>query len=89
MAALISFYRTDKANDGDEIMQFMKTASVEEITEEEQDYWHADLTEMIPMVQEYYELIRAREWPRLMAKYWPKRIMHQYGLTENHNLGYK
>ena len=27
MAALIAFYRTDKANDGAEIMEFMKTAS--------------------------------------------------------------
>ena len=47
MAALISFYRTDKANDGDELMQFMKTASVEEIMKRE-DYWHTDLCEMIP-----------------------------------------
>ena len=59
MAALISFYRTDKANDGDEIMQFMKTASVEEIMKRE-DYWHADLCEMIPMVKEYYELIQSK-----------------------------
>ena len=33
-------------------MQFMKTASVEEIMKRE-DYWHADLCEMIPMVKEY------------------------------------
>ena len=59
MAALISFYRTDKANDADEIMQFMKTASVEEIMKRE-DYWHADLREMIPMVKEYYELIQSK-----------------------------
>lgn len=59
VAALISFYRTDKANDGDEIMQFMKTASVEEIMKRE-DYWHADLCEMIPMVKEYYELIQSK-----------------------------
>lgn len=57
MAALISFYRTDKANDGEEIMNFMKTASVEEIMKRE-DYWHADLSSMIPMVQEYYDLIQ-------------------------------
>ena len=56
MAALIAFYRTDKANDGEEIMQFMKTASVEEIMKRE-DYWHADLTEMIPLVQKYYDVI--------------------------------
>ncbi|HIS57340.1 MAG TPA: tagaturonate reductase [Candidatus Fimimorpha excrementavium] len=56
MAALIAFYRTDKANDGEEIMKFMKTASVEEIMKRE-DYWHADLTEMIPMVEKYYQII--------------------------------
>lgn len=59
MAALISFYRTDKANDGEEIMNFMKTASVEEIMKRE-DYWHADLSAMIPMVQEYYDLIQSK-----------------------------
>ena len=51
MAALIAFYRTDKANDGAEIMEFMKTASVEDIMKRE-DYWHADLTEM-----KYYDVI--------------------------------
>lgn len=59
MAALIAFYRTDKANDGDEIMQFMKKASVEEIMKR-QDYWHTDLSEMIPMIEEYYELIQCK-----------------------------
>lgn len=56
MAALIAFYRTDKANDGADIVEFMKSASVEEIMKRE-DYWHADLTEMIPLVQEYYDII--------------------------------
>lgn len=59
MAALISFYRTDKANDGEEVMAFMKDASVEEIMRRE-DYWHADLTGMIPMVQGYYDLIQEK-----------------------------
>ena len=59
MAALIAFYRTDKANDGAEIMEFMKTASVEDIMKRE-DYWHADLTEMIPMVQGYYDMIQEK-----------------------------
>ncbi len=59
MAALIAFYRTDKANDGAEIVEFMKTASVEEILKRE-DYWHADLTGMIPMVQGYYDLIQEK-----------------------------
>ena len=40
-------------------MKVMKTASVEEIMKR-QDYWHADLTEMIPMVQEYYDLIQEK-----------------------------
>ncbi len=57
MAALIAFYRTDKANDGEEIMKFMKDAEVEEILKRK-DYWDADLTDMIPMVSAYYELIR-------------------------------
>ena len=59
MASLIAFYRTDKANDGEEIMNFMKTASVEDIMKRE-DYWHADLTEMIPFVQKYYDLIQEK-----------------------------
>lgn len=58
MAALIAFYRTDKANDSDEIMTFMKGASVEGVMKRE-DYWHSDLTEMIPLVQEYYDQIQS------------------------------
>lgn len=56
MAALIAFYRTDKANDGEEVMKFMKTASVAQILKRE-DYWHADLSDMIALVQKYYDLI--------------------------------
>ena len=59
MACLIAFYRTDKANDGEEIMKFMKTASVEEILKRE-DYWQADLTDMIPVVSKYYDLIEEK-----------------------------
>lgn len=59
MASLISFYRTDKANDGEEIVKFMKNASVEEIMKRN-DYWQADLTDMIPLVKEYYELIQEK-----------------------------
>ena len=40
-------------------MQFMKKASVEEIMKR-QDYWHTDLSEMIPMIEEYYELIQCK-----------------------------
>ena len=56
MAALIAFYRTDNANDGEEIMKFMKTASVSDILSKK-EYWDADLTEMIPLVERYYALI--------------------------------
>ena len=56
MAALIAFYRTDKANDGEEIMAFMKDASVSEILEKK-EYWGRDLKEMIPLVEKYYSLI--------------------------------
>lgn len=59
MAALIAFYRTDEANDGADIMEYMKTASVEDIMKRE-DYWHNDLTDMIPMVKEYYDLIQEK-----------------------------
>ena len=59
MAALISFYRTDKANDGEEILQFMKTASVADIMKRE-DYWQADLTDLIPEVEAYYDLIQEK-----------------------------
>lgn len=59
MAALIAFYRTDEANDGEEIMGFMKTASVEEIMKRE-DYWHQDLTDMIPAVKGYYDMIQEK-----------------------------
>lgn len=58
MAALIAFYRTDNANDGEEIMKFMKTASVEDIIKRE-DYWGSDITDMTEMVVEYYDLIQS------------------------------
>lgn len=71
MAALIAFYRTDEANDGADIMEFMKTASVEDIMKRE-DYWHNDLTDMIPMVSEYYNLIQdkgmAEAYQAVLAK---------------------
>ena len=49
----------------------MKTASVEDIMKRE-DYWHEDLSEMIPMVQEYYDLIQdkgmAEAYSAVLAK---------------------
>ena len=59
MAALIAFYRTDNANDGEEIMKFMKDASVADIMARE-DYWGGDITGMTEMVENYYNLIQEK-----------------------------
>jgi len=67
MAALIAFYRTDNANDGEEIMQFMKTASVEDIMKRT-DYWGSDITEMTEMVSDYYEIIEKQGMKEAYAK---------------------
>ncbi len=56
LAALIAFYRTDDANDGEEIMAFMKKASVSEILMKK-EYWGEELTDLIPGVERYYNLI--------------------------------
>ena len=56
LAALIAFYRTDNANDGEEIMQFMKAASVADILKRT-DYWEMDLSALLPDVQKWYEMI--------------------------------
>ena len=56
LAALIAFYRTDAANDGEEIMKFMKDASVEEILAKT-EYWGQDLRDMLPEVSKWYEMI--------------------------------
>ncbi len=56
LAALIAFYRTDEANDGEEIMAFMKKASVSEILKKEQ-YWGRDLSFLLGDVEHYYELM--------------------------------
>ena len=56
LAALIAFYRTDAANDGEEIMKFMKDASVEEILAKT-EYWGQDLKDMLPEVSKWYEMI--------------------------------
>lgn len=56
LAALIAFYRTDKANDGEEIMEFMKNASVADILMRT-DYWGEDLSDMLPYVRNWYDRI--------------------------------
>lgn len=52
LAALISFYRTEEANDGEDIMTFMKTASVEEILRKT-EYWDNDLCFMKDIIEHY------------------------------------
>lgn len=56
LAALIAFYRTDDANDSQEIMDFMKTAPVKDILKRE-DYWGQDLSPLLGDVKKWYELI--------------------------------
>lgn len=56
LAALIAFYRTDEANDGEDIMEFMKTATVADILKKEQ-YWGRDLSFMLAEVEHYYEVM--------------------------------
>lgn len=56
LAVLIAFYRTDDANDSQEIMDFMKTAPVEDILKRE-DYWGQDLSPLLWDVKKWYELI--------------------------------
>ena len=56
LAALMAFYRTDDANDSQEIMDFMKTAPVEDILKRE-DYWGQDLSPLLGDVKKWYELI--------------------------------
>ena len=56
LAALIAFYKTDEANDGEEIVQFMKSASVADILKRE-DYWGEDLSDMYDIVNRWFEKI--------------------------------
>ncbi len=51
-AKLIQFYRTDMTNDDEEIVKFMKTASVHDILARE-DYWGEDLTRLEAEVNKY------------------------------------
>lgn len=56
LAALIAFYHTDQVKDMPEVVKFMKEASVEEVLAHE-PYWLKDLSDLRPMVQEYYDII--------------------------------
>ena len=57
LAALIAFYRTDEANDGEDIMAFMKDASVADILAKT-EYWGQDLSDMLPVVEKWYNMIQ-------------------------------
>ncbi len=52
LAALITFYRGNEANDDPAVMEFMKTASAAEILAKT-EYWDADLTFLLPSVEKY------------------------------------
>ena len=56
LAALIAFYKTDEANDGEEIMSFMKTSNPEQILARE-DYWGQDISFLLDDVQKFYDII--------------------------------
>lgn len=67
LAALIAFYRTDEANDGEEIMSFMKTATVADILKKEQ-YWGRDLSFMLREVEHYYEVMTTEGMAKAYAE---------------------
>lgn len=57
LAALIVFYKTDAADDGEEIMAFMKTATVADILSKE-EYWGQSLSDMLPVVETWFDCIQ-------------------------------
>ena len=67
LAALIAFYRTDEANDGEEIMEFMKSASVADILKKEQ-YWGRDLSFLCKDVEHYYEIMTTKGMEQAYAE---------------------
>ncbi len=58
LAALILLYRTDMANDNDDVVKFMKTAPVDEILKNTA-LWDEDLSYLLPKVTGYIESIEA------------------------------
>lgn len=56
LAALIAFYRTDESNDNEDIMELMKTASVDDILKKEA-YWGQDLSFMKEEVEHYISVM--------------------------------
>ena len=56
LAALIAFYKTDEANDSEEIIEFMKEASVADILKREY-YWGEDISFLYDIVNTWFEKI--------------------------------
>ncbi len=56
LAALIAFYRTDAANDNPDVIEFMKTASVDDILAKT-EYWGTDLSFLKPSIDSYLAAI--------------------------------
>ena len=67
LAALIAFYRTDEANDGEDIMEFMKSAPVADILKKEQ-YWGRDLSFLLADVEHYYDVMTKEGMQRAYAE---------------------
>lgn len=59
LAALIAFYQTDHADDSEDIMVFMKTASPAQVLKQE-EYWGQDLSDMLSEIQKWYDLIQEK-----------------------------
>lgn len=59
LAALIAFYRTDAANDNPGVMEFMKTASVDDILSKE-EYWGTDLSMLKDSINGYLKSIEEK-----------------------------
>ena len=59
LAALIAFYRTDAANDNPDVMEFMKTASVDDILSKE-EYWGTDLRMLKDSINGYLKSIEEK-----------------------------
>lgn len=56
LAALIAFYKTDKANDDEKVLEFMKKASVQGILQNN-DFWGQDISFLNNDVEYYYKKI--------------------------------
>lgn len=67
LAALISFYRTDAANDDADVMKYMKTATAEDILSKT-EYWGENLSFLLPSIEKYLEDIEKNGIRNAMAK---------------------